>query len=100
MDFLAISLGLGSHNWLGDPQLALISVIAIQYLAMDAVLLPCAAGGDGVPAREDIYEAAHLGQGRFVAALLTLPCQCLTPGDPMIPRPVVSSCCPSCSPLC
>jgi multiple sugar transport system permease protein len=29
-DFVTRSLGLGSHNWLGDPQLALASVIAIH----------------------------------------------------------------------
>ena len=30
VDMVTRALGLGSHNWLGDPQLALISVIAIQ----------------------------------------------------------------------
>ena len=30
VDLVTRSLGLGSHNWLGDPQLALISVIAIH----------------------------------------------------------------------
>ena len=30
VDMVTRSLGLGSHNWLGDPQLALISVIAIH----------------------------------------------------------------------
>jgi multiple sugar transport system permease protein len=30
LDILTRALGLGSHNWLGDPQLALISVIAIH----------------------------------------------------------------------
>lgn len=29
-DFVTRALGLGSHNWLGDPQLALVSVIAIH----------------------------------------------------------------------
>ena len=28
VDLVTRALGLGSHNWLGDPQLALISVIA------------------------------------------------------------------------
>ena len=53
------ALGLGSHNWLGDPQLALISVIAIHtwqwtpfaflvLLATLATLPP------------DVYEAARL----------------------------------------
>ena len=30
VDMVTRALGLGSHNWLGDPQLALISVIAIH----------------------------------------------------------------------
>lgn len=30
VDFLGIALGFGSHNWLGSPQLALISVIAMH----------------------------------------------------------------------
>jgi multiple sugar transport system permease protein len=30
VDLVTRSLGLGSHNWLGDPQLALVSVIAIH----------------------------------------------------------------------
>src|SRR5688572_17682083 len=29
LDFLTRALGLGSYNWLGDPQLALVSVIEI-----------------------------------------------------------------------
>lgn len=59
VDLVTRSLGLGSHNWLGDPQLALISVIAIHtwqwtpfaflvLLATLATLPP------------DIYEAARL----------------------------------------
>src|SRR6516164_482971 len=30
VDMVTRALGMGSHNWLGDPQLALISVIAIH----------------------------------------------------------------------
>jgi multiple sugar transport system permease protein len=30
VDLVTVSLGLGSHNWLGDPKLALVSVIAIH----------------------------------------------------------------------
>jgi multiple sugar transport system permease protein len=30
LDFITRALGLGSYNWLGDPQLALVSVIAIH----------------------------------------------------------------------
>src|SRR6476661_798729 len=59
VDVVTRTLGLGSHNWLGDPQLALISVIAIHtwqwtpfaflvLLATLATLPP------------DVYEAAPL----------------------------------------
>jgi multiple sugar transport system permease protein len=59
LDVVTRALGLGSHNWLGDPQLALISVIAIHtwqwtpfaflvLLATLATLPP------------DVYEAARL----------------------------------------
>ncbi len=59
VDLVTRSLGLGSYNWLGDPQLALISVIAIHtwqwtpfaflvLLATLATLPP------------DVYEAARL----------------------------------------
>jgi len=59
VDLVTRALGLGSHNWLGDPQLALISVIAIHtwqwtpfaflvLLATLATLPP------------DVYEAARL----------------------------------------
>lgn len=59
VDLVTRGLGLGSHNWLGDPQLALISVIAIHtwqwtpfaflvLLATLATLPP------------DLYEAARL----------------------------------------
>ena len=74
VDLVTRALGLGSHNWLGDPQLALISVIAIHtwqwtpfaflvLLATLATLPP------------DIYEAARLDRAtawkRFVH--ITLP---------------------------
>ncbi|MCC2677092.1 MAG: hypothetical protein K0R58_4039, partial [Ramlibacter sp.] len=59
VDVVTRTLGLGSHNWLGDPKLALISVIAIHtwqwtpfaflvLLATLATLPP------------DVYEAARL----------------------------------------
>jgi multiple sugar transport system permease protein len=59
VDVVTRALGLGSHNWLGDPQLALLSVIAIHtwqwtpfaflvLLATLATLPP------------DVYEAARL----------------------------------------
>jgi multiple sugar transport system permease protein len=74
VDLVTRSLGLGSHNWLGDPQLALISVIAIHtwqwtpfaflvLLATLATLPP------------DLYEAARLDRAsawkRFL--YITLP---------------------------
>jgi multiple sugar transport system permease protein len=74
VDLVTRTLGLGSHNWLGDPQLALISVIAIHtwqwtpfaflvLLATLATLPP------------DVYEAARLDRAgawqRF--RYLTLP---------------------------
>lgn len=30
LDYIAMQLGIGSHSWLGDPQLALLSVIAMH----------------------------------------------------------------------
>lgn len=74
VDVVTRSLGLGSHIWLGDPQLALISVIAIHtwqwtpfaflvLLATLATLPP------------DVYEAARLDRAnawqRFIH--ITLP---------------------------
>ena len=51
VDMVTRALGLGSHNWLGDPQLALISVIAIHtwqwtpfaFLVLLATLVDAAA---------------------------------------------------------
>jgi multiple sugar transport system permease protein len=74
VDLVTRSMGLGSYNWLGDPQLALISVIAIHtwqwtpfaflvLLATLATLPP------------DVYEAARLDRAgptqRFL--YITLP---------------------------
>jgi multiple sugar transport system permease protein len=63
VDLVTRSVGVGSYNWLGDPQLALISVIAIHtwqwtpfaFLVMLATLatLP-----------PDVYEAARLDRAR------------------------------------
>jgi len=59
VDYLAITAGLGSRNWLGDPTLALVSVVAIHTwqwapFAFMVLLASLAA----LP--EDIYEAARL----------------------------------------
>ncbi|HTN26592.1 MAG TPA: sugar ABC transporter permease [Burkholderiales bacterium] len=58
-DFVTRSLGAGSHNWLGDPQLALVSVIAIHTwqwtpFAFLVILASLAA----LP--PDVYEAARI----------------------------------------
>jgi multiple sugar transport system permease protein len=59
IDFLSINAGLGSQNWLGDPLLAMVSVILIHTwqwtpFAFMVLLASLAA----LP--EDIYEAARL----------------------------------------
>jgi multiple sugar transport system permease protein len=74
VDLVTRALGLGSHNWLGDPQLALISVIAIHtwqwtpfaflvLLATLATLPP------------DVFEAARLDRAsaRQRFRYITLP---------------------------
>ncbi len=59
IDFLAINAGLGSKNWLGDPTLAMVSVIAIhtwQWTPFAFMVLLASLAS--LP--EDIYEAARL----------------------------------------
>src|SRR5690349_1359963 len=74
VDVASRALGLGSHNWLGDPQLALISVIAIHTWQWTpfAFLVLLASLATLPP---DIYEAARLDRAtawkRFVH--ITLP---------------------------
>jgi multiple sugar transport system permease protein len=59
MDFLTRALGLGSYNWLGDPQLALVSVIAIHtWQWTPFAFLVLLASLAALP--PDIYEAARL----------------------------------------
>ena len=59
VDLVTVALGLGSHNWLGDPQLALISVIAIHtWQWTPFAFLVLLASLATLPA--DIYEAARL----------------------------------------
>jgi len=59
VDLVTRALGLGSHNWLGDPQLALISVIAIHTWQWTpfAFLVLLASLATLPP---DVYEAARL----------------------------------------
>lgn len=74
VDYLAITAGLGSRNWLGDPTLALVSVIVIHTwqwtpFAFMVLLASLAA----LP--EDIYEAARLDRADAWARFrrITLP---------------------------
>ena len=74
VDFASRSLGLGSHNWLGDPQLARVSVIAIHtWQWTPFVFLYLLAALAALPA--DLYEAARIDRAsawrRFVH--ITLP---------------------------
>jgi multiple sugar transport system permease protein len=59
VDYLAINAGLGSQNWLGDPLLAMISVVVIhtwQWTPFAFMVLLASLAS--LP--EDIYEAARL----------------------------------------
>jgi multiple sugar transport system permease protein len=59
VDYLAINAGLGSKNWLGDPLLAMISVVIIhtwQWTPFAFMVLLASLAS--LP--EDIYEAARL----------------------------------------
>jgi multiple sugar transport system permease protein len=74
VDYLSITAGLGSQNWLGDPTLALVSVIVIHTwqwtpFAFMVLLASLAA----LP--EDIYEAARLDRANAWARFrrITLP---------------------------
>jgi multiple sugar transport system permease protein len=74
VDFASRSLGLGSHNWLGDPLLARISVTAIHtWQWTPFVFLYLFAALSTLPA--DLYEAARIDRAnawrRFVH--ITLP---------------------------
>jgi multiple sugar transport system permease protein len=74
VDVISRSAGLGSHNWLGDPQLALFSVIAIHTwqwtpFAFLVILASLAA----LP--PDIYEAARIDRANALRRFIhiTLP---------------------------
>ena len=59
LDFVTRPLGLGSYNWLGDPQLALVSVIAIHtWQWTPFAFLVLLASLASLP--PDLYEAARL----------------------------------------
>ena len=74
VDMTTRALGLGSHNWLGDPQLALISVIAIHtWQWTPFAFLVILASLSSLP--PDVFEAARIDRAsawqRFVH--ITLP---------------------------
>jgi multiple sugar transport system permease protein len=59
VDVVTRALGAGSHNWLGDPQLALISVIAIHtWQWTPFAFLVILASLSALP--PDVYEAARI----------------------------------------
>lgn len=59
VDLVTRTLGLGSHNWLGDPKLALISVIAIHtWQWTPFAFLVILASLSSLP--PDIFEAARI----------------------------------------
>ncbi|HVF65169.1 MAG TPA: sugar ABC transporter permease [Casimicrobiaceae bacterium] len=74
VDIATRALGLGSHNWLGEPQLALISVIAIHtWQWTPFAFLVILASLSSLP--PDVFEAARIDRAnawqRFVH--ITLP---------------------------
>lgn len=74
VDVVTRALGLGSHNWLGDPQLALVSVIAIHtWQWTPFAFLVILASLSSLP--PDVFEAARIDRAsawqRFVN--ITLP---------------------------
>lgn len=73
-DYLLLSLGLGSHNWLGNPGLALISVIGIHtWQWTPFAFLVFLAALATLPA--DIYESARIDRANAIKRFwyLTLP---------------------------
>jgi len=59
VDVVTLALGLGSRNWLGDPQLALISVVAVSLKKKTPfAFLVILASLSALPA--DVFEAARV----------------------------------------
>lgn len=74
VDIVTRSLGLGSHNWLGDPQLALMTVIAIHtWQWTPFVFLVLLASLASLP--PDVFEAARIDRANAWRRFLhiTLP---------------------------
>jgi multiple sugar transport system permease protein len=74
VDYASQSLGLGSHNWLGDPTLALLSVIVIHtWQWTPFAFLVLLASLAALP--PDVFEAARIDRANAVQRFwhLTLP---------------------------
>ena len=83
VDFLAINAGLGSKNWLGDPLLAMISVVVIhtwQWTPFAFMVL--LASLVSLPA--DIYEAARLDRASAWQRFLRITLPLLRPAIVMV----------------
>lgn len=74
VDYASRSLGLGSHNWLGDPTLALVSVIVIHtWQWTPFAFLVLLASLAALP--PDVFEAARIDRANALQRFwhLTLP---------------------------
>ncbi|XIA63443.1 carbohydrate ABC transporter permease [Bradyrhizobium sp. TZ2] len=83
VDYLAINAGIGSKNWLGDPLLAMISVIVIhtwQWTPFAFMVLLASLAS--LP--EDIYEAARLDRATAWQRFLRITLPLLRPAIVMV----------------
>lgn len=83
VDYLSITAGLGSQNWLGDPTLALVSVIVIhtwQWTPFAFMVLLASLAS--LP--EDIYEAARLDRANAWARFYRITLPLLRPAIVMV----------------
>lgn len=83
VDYLSMTAGLGSHNWLGDPALALFSVVVIHTwqwtpFAFMVLLASLAA----LP--EDIYEAARIDRASPWQSFVRITLPLLRPAIVMV----------------
>jgi hypothetical protein len=83
VDMVTRALGLGSHNWLGDPQLALVSVIAIHTWQWTpfAFLVLLASLATLPP---DVYEAARLDRAGAWQRLVHITLPLIRPAVAMV----------------
>jgi multiple sugar transport system permease protein len=74
VDYLSVTAGLGSHNWLGDPSLALFSVVVIHtWQWTPFAFLVLLASLAALP--PDVYEAARIDRANALQRFwhITLP---------------------------